>query len=93
MAWRAKHDLQSEWYFNKSYDAELLYMRNLLMLIQTVNKKLMKNEFAENQDIFEYLNLSFKMADEYYNNEWSDSKQSNIQSDMDERKYVQGGMR
>lgn len=53
----------------------------------------MSNEKDENRKIKDYLNLSFKMADQYRNMSWTDANPANLKEEIKERQYIQGGMR
>jgi len=93
MAWRPRLDLQRSWYFAQSYRAEINYLEALLKLIQTAIHFQMSNEKKENQQIRDYLNLSFKMADNYKQMTWTDVDSSKISDEVKERQYLQGGQR
>ena len=85
MAWRPRLDLQRSWYFKQSYKAEIRYLRTLLKLIQTAIQYQMSTEKKENQAIRDYLNLSFKMADQYKNMSWTDVDTDKISDEIKER--------
>ena len=53
----------------------------------------MSNEKKENQMSRDYLNMSYKMADEYSKMAWTDIDTPNIKVEVEERKFIQGGMR
>ena len=85
MAWRPKLELQRNWYFKQSYQAEVRYLHSLIKLLkETVNFQ-MTSENKENKQIREYLNLSFKLADDYTNLAWTDGDEANIENEIKER--------
>ena len=93
MAWRPKFDYQRCWYFKSSYAAELQYLKTLLKLLQEVIQFQMSIEQEENQKVRDYLYASFKAADAYTNMAWSDVDGDQIKTELEERRYIQGGMR
>ena len=48
----------------------------------------MSSEKHENQMSRDYLNMSYKMADEYANMQWTDIDPANINTEVEERKFV-----
>ena len=48
----------------------------------------MSTEKKENQSIRDYLNLSFKMADQYKNMSWTDVDSDKISDEIKERQYL-----
>jgi len=82
MAWRPKLDLQRSWYFRLSYTAEVRYLKTLLKLVKTAIQFQMSNEKEENRKIKDYLNLSFKMAENYRNVSWTDANPPDIKNEI-----------
>ena len=93
MAWRPKLDHQRCWYFKSSYAAELEYLRTLLKLLKEVINYQMGAEQRENKSVRDYLHTSFKVADAYTNMAWSDVDGPQVRTELEERRYIQGGMR
>ena len=48
----------------------------------------MSTEKKENQMSRDYLNLSYKMADDYTKMAWTDIDTPNIKVEVDERKFI-----
>lgn len=88
MAWRPRLDLQRAWYFRLSYLAEIQYLKTLLKILQTAVNFQMSNEKSENRKIKDYLNLCFKLADEYKQMSWTDVPPDQIKEEIKDRQYV-----
>lgn len=93
MAWKPKLDYQRSWYFRECYKAEARYLQSLLVLLRDVIAFQMQHERSENRKVLEYLNASYKAADAYTNMSWSDAHPTQIKTEIEDRKYVQHGMR
>ena len=93
MAWKVKLDLQGANYFMESYRVEIDYLRTLLSLLNNFISFQIDLEKKENLKVRDYLNQCFKEADAYANMKWTDIETQNLGNEIDERKYIQNGMR
>lgn len=92
MAQRPRLDTTSI-YFKDSYEAEIQCMNTLTELIREVSTYLMINEKRLNKSIKDYLQLTYKVLNEYTNKKWTDVKPEELSNEIKQRQTVQGGLR
>ncbi len=54
---------------------------------------LQENERKENKRVKDYLQMSYRLTNEYINKKWTDVKSEKIEKEVKTRQLVQGGMR
>jgi UDP-galactopyranose mutase len=92
MAQRPRLDTTA-FYFKDSYEAEIQCMNTLTELIKEVSSYLMSNEKRLNKSIKDYLQLTYKVLNEYTNKKWTDVKPEELSKEVKQRQTVQGGLR
>ncbi|CDW75700.1 UNKNOWN [Stylonychia lemnae] len=90
---RPRIDYQNSNYFMESYKAEIICYETHYRLMREVVDYQMKMEKKENQSMRDYLQMTYKIANQYVNKQWSDSNQEDIKKDVKTRQVIQGGMR
>jgi UDP-galactopyranose mutase len=68
-------------------------MNSLTELTREVSSYLMSNEKRLNKSIKDYLQLTYKVLNEYTNKKWTDVKPEELSKEIKQRQTVQGGLR
>lgn len=68
-------------------------MNTLTELIREVSSYLISNEKRLNKSIKDYLQLTYKVLNEYTNKKWTDVKPEELSKEVKQMQTVQGGLR
>lgn len=80
-------------YFLESYNDEIKNLETMTELVKEISNYIMKNEKRLNKTLKDYLQLTYKILNDYTNKKWTDSKPEEIQKEVKSRQTVQGGLR
>jgi hypothetical protein len=89
MAQRPRLDYTaSSTYFIESYKAEILFMQTQFKLFKEIIAFLFSNEKKHNKYIKDYLQVAFRLTNEYTNKKWTDAKQDEVLKEVKQRQVV-----
>lgn len=89
MAQRPRLDYTlSSTYFIESYKAEIHCMQTQTKLFKEIIAFLFTNERKHNKYIKDYLQVAFRLTNEYTNKKWTDAKQDEVLKEVKQRQVV-----
>ena len=88
MAQRPKLDYKTSTYFIESYRAEINCMETHLKLVKEITSYLMVHERKCNKYIRDYLQVAYRLTNEYTNKKWTDTQQEDILKEVKQRQVV-----
>ena len=68
-------------------------MKTQTKLFRELNAYLVKNERKQNKYIRDYLQVAYRLTNEYTNKKWTDARADEVNREVKQRQVVQGGMR
>ena len=93
MAQRPRIDYSTSNYFVESYKAEVVCFETHLRLIKEIIKFQVNEEKKHNKHIKDYLQMAYRITNEYTNKKWTDTTSEDVLREVKSRQVVQGGMR
>ena len=84
MAQRPRLDTTA-FYFLDSYEAEIKCMDTMTQLVKEISTYLMSNEKKLNKQLKDYLQLTYKILNDYTNKKWTDVKPEEISKEVKQR--------
>jgi hypothetical protein len=89
MAQRPRLDYAtSSTYFIESYKAEIYCMQTQKKLFKEIIAFLFSNERKHNKYVKDYLQVAFRLTNEYTNKKWTDTKQDEVLKEVKQRQVV-----
>lgn len=76
-----------------SYEAEIKCMDTMTDLVKEITDYLMSNEKRLNKQLKDYLQLTYKILNEYTSKKWTDVRPEDLSKEVKARQTVQGGLR
>ncbi len=84
MAQRPRLDMKG-WYFTDSYEFEINCLQTQENLMRDISDYLIKNEKKQNKDIKDYLQMTYRITQDFTNKDWTDVRPEDIGKEVKAR--------